>query len=150
MAAKAKSSALIRLHKTPQDRGINDELAFELAELKDTTRNMAHVNSLHDILSINIRKQDEDDRNLLKRFIHIQQVPYMLLEIETNTIYPLRYHVPKIQNQAFIITLFISAGIDMTERSVYVNDIIEKLCKYAKKLMEKESLSKKKKNSVKS
>ncbi len=70
----------------------------------------------------------------------------MLLEIETNTIYPLRYHVPKIQNQAFTITLFISAGIDMTERFLYANDIIEKLCKYAKKLMEKESLSK---NSVK-
>jgi hypothetical protein len=30
----------------------------------------------------------------------------------------------------------------MTERFVYANDIIEKLCKYAKKLMEKESLSK--------
>jgi hypothetical protein len=71
----------------------------------------------------------------------------MQLEIETNTIYPLCYQVPKIQNQAFIITLFISAGIDMIERFVYVNDIIDKLCKYAKKLMEKESLSK---NSVKS
>jgi hypothetical protein len=91
MAAKATSSAFIRLHKTPQDRRIIDELTFELAELMVTTRNMAHVNSLHDILSINIRKQDEDDRNLLKRFIHIQQVPYMLLEIETNTIYPLCY-----------------------------------------------------------
>jgi hypothetical protein len=71
MAAKAKSSAFIRLHKILQDKRINEELTFELAELMVTTRNMAHVNSLHDILAINIRKRDEDDRNLLKRFIHI-------------------------------------------------------------------------------
>ncbi len=51
----------------------------------------------------------------------------MQLEIETNTIYPLLYHVPKIPNQAFLTTLFISAGIDITERFVYVDTIIEKL-----------------------
>jgi hypothetical protein len=62
MADKATSSALIRLHKTTHDRWVKEELTFELAEL-DTSRNMAHVNSLHDILAINIRKQGEDDRN---------------------------------------------------------------------------------------
>ncbi len=107
MAAKATSSAFIRLHKTPQDRRVKDEFIFELAELIDTTRNMAHVDSLHDILAINIQKHGEDDRILLERFIHIQQAPYMQLEIETNTIYPLLYHVPKISNQAFLTTLFI-------------------------------------------
>jgi hypothetical protein len=142
MAAKATSSAFIRLHKTPHDRRVKDELTFELAELIDTTRNMAHVDSLHDILAINIQKRGEDDRILLERFIHIQQAPYMQLEIETNTIYPLLYHVPKIPNQAFFTTLLISAGIDITERFVYVDTITEKLYKYARKLMEQEYMSK--------
>jgi hypothetical protein len=54
MAAKATSSAFTRLHKTTHDRRVKEEPTFELAELIDTTRNMAHVNSLHDILAINI------------------------------------------------------------------------------------------------
>jgi hypothetical protein len=50
--------------------------------------------------------------------------------------------VPKIPNQAFFTTLLISANIDITERFVYVDTIIEKLYKYARKLMEQEYMSK--------
>jgi hypothetical protein len=141
LAAKATSSAFIKLHKDPDDRRIKDELAYEIGELIDTTYGMAHVNSLHDLLAINIQKRGDRDRILMERFLHIQQAPFMQLEMESNTIYPLLYHVPKIPNQNFLITLLISAGVNVAEKYVYIEEVVNKLFDYGRKLMEKEKMS---------
>jgi len=134
--AKTTSDAYHRFAIDPTNSVCAEALAYELLELIDIANNIAEVRNLHELLSINIQKRGGTDKFLQERYLHIKRNPYMKIQMETNSIYPLLYRWP-IHNMTFCLLLK-QAKVELTENFLQLQEVIEKLSSYVTYLLQHE------------
>jgi hypothetical protein len=134
--AKTTSDAYHRFTMEPTNSVCAEALAYELTEIIDIANHIAEVNNLHELLSINIQKKGGTDKFLQERFLHIRRNPYMKIQLETNSIYPLLYRWP-IENITFCLLLK-QAKVELTEHFLLLQEVIDKLSSYVTYLLHHE------------
>jgi hypothetical protein len=135
--AKTTSDAYQRFIMEPTNSVCAEALAYELTEIIDIANHIAEVNNLHELLSINIQKKGGTDKLLHERFLLIRRNPYMKIQLETNSIYPLLYRWP-IENITSCLLLK-QAKVELTENFLLLQDVIDKLSSYVTYLLHHEN-----------
>ena len=138
-AAKNFSSAYKNFTENSWDHFVIDEMIFEVQEIIDTCNTLAQVENLHQLLSINIEKRGED-KLLQERKWHIERLPFMQLEMESNSVQPLLYHLPHHADKQ-LTTLIRNAGISTLNIYLELSDVVNKVYDYATTLMTKENMT---------
>jgi hypothetical protein len=134
--AKTTSDAYQRFTMEPTNSVCAEALAYELTEIIDIANHIAEVNNLHELLSINIQKKGGTDKFLHEKFLHIRRNPYMKIQLETNSIYPLLDRWP-IENITFCLLLK-QAKVELTEHFLLLQEVIDKLSSYVTYLLHNE------------
>ena len=138
-AAKNFTAAYQNFTENSWDQFVQDEMIFEVQELMDTCNSIARVKTLHELLAINIEKRGEDSL-LQERNWHIERLPFMQCELETNSVFPLLYHLPH-HTTKNLNTLLRNAGISTLNVYLKLSDVVDKVYNYATKLMTEEKMT---------
>lgn len=139
ISAKITSNAFTKFQQSPSNKAFLDELIYELGELIDATNMVAEVSSLHELLTINLQRRGKTDRLLEERCEHIRNTPYMKLQLERCTIYPLFYGWPT-ENTTFC-TLLKQAGVDANNHFLLLQPTVEKIHSYVSQLITTEYMT---------